>query len=331
MLKVLSDAMALRTEVIEWLLEPAQPAVRYRTLTDLLDRSPNDPEVREAAASLTQRGWVRDILRVQHPGGYWESRGDLYRPKYTATIWRFIVLTDLGLTAKDLRIRRTCELFLSEYAQADGGLDTPGADRSELCLTGNLARSLLKAGYGDDRRVRAAFEWIVKNQREDGGWHCFVENTFGRGTLDAWEGLDAIASLPRSRWTRSIQRAADAGAEFYLERELFHQGKRYVPWLRFHYPVHYYYDVLVGLDMVTALGHGGDRRLRPALDLLRSKQRRNGTWLLDKVHPDLGGGAGYRFRRPPKRFALEAEGTPSKWVTLRALHVLKRVEESGTG
>jgi hypothetical protein len=285
--------------------------------------------VRGAAAALAKRGWAKDILRLQRPGGHWEARKDLYRPKYTATMWRFLVLADLGLTARDPPMGKACELFLTEYAREDGGFDTPGADASELCLTGNVARTLYRCGYGEDRRVRAAYDWLVEHQREDGGWHCFYDGTFGRGTLDAWEGLSAFAELPRAAQTPRIRRSIEAGAEFFLERELLHQGRRYVPWSRTHYPIHYYYDFLVGLDMLTRLGYGDDRRLGPALELLRRKRRADGTWPLDKVHPDLGAGAGYRFRKKPRRFALETEGRPSKWITLTALRVLKRVEDSG--
>lgn len=322
--------MRIRTDVLEWLLEPSQPAVRQAVLTELLDRPATDPEVRAAHAALSRRGWVRDLLRLQRRGGYWESREDLYRPKYAATIWRFIVLADLGLTAADPRMRKTGDLFLTHYVRPDGGFDTPGTtwQRSELCITGNLARTLQRCGLGNDRRVGAAYTWLVDHQMEDGGWHCFYEKAFGRGTMDAWEGLYAFAFLPEAKRAPRVRRSIERGAEFFLEHELLHQGKRYVPWTRTHYPVHYYYDFLVGLDVLTRLGYGGDRRLRPALGLLAKKRRADGTWALDKVHPDLGAGAGYRFRRKPRRFALETEGRPSKWITLTALQVLKRVEEA---
>ncbi len=321
--------MSTRDQVIEWLLEPAQPAVRYRALVNLLGRKTTDSEARAALAAVPRQGWARDILHLQRPGGYWESEEDLYRPKYTATMWRFLVLGDLGLTAEDPRMRRTCELFLSQYAREDGGFDTPGSSPSELCVTGNVARTLYRAGYGRDPRVRAAYTWLLDHQMVDGGWHCFEGIAFGRGTLDAWEGLRAFAELPRTAQTPRIRECIEAGAEFFLERRLLRQGKRYVPWYRTHYPNHYYYDFLVGLDMVTRLGYGDDRRLRPALELLEKKRRPDGPWAIDKVHPDLGRGAGYRFRKKPRRFALEAEGQPSKWITLVALEVLRRVEDSG--
>ena len=178
---------------------------------------------------------------------------------------------------------------------------------------------LTRFGYGDDFRVKKLFDRLVEDQKDDGGWHCF-EST--HGTLDGWEGLAAFAVLPKSKRTRSINKSIGRGAEFYLERKLFHEGK-YLPWFRFHYPNHYYYDILVGLDVITKLGYGGDKRLSAPLKILKDK-RVDGRWLLDKVHPDVGAGANYRLRKGAKFFALEEEGKPSKWITLTALRVLKK-------
>ena len=219
-------------------------------------------------------------------------------------------------------------MFLNEYHRSDGGFDVPESkwSRSELCLTGNLARTLMLCGYGEDSRVVSAFDWLVDNQMADGGWHCMYERAFGRGTLDCWEGLSAFAVLPRRKWTRRIKRCVEDGAEFYLTRELFRQGRPYQPWFRFHYPVHYYYDVLVGLDVVTSLGYASDERLKPALKIMEQKRRIDGTWTLDAVHPDIR--PGYRFERHARRFALERQGRSSKWITLLALRILKRVCEA---
>ena len=37
-----------------WLLERTNPSVRYWTLTDILDRSDNDPEVQDAKAAIAE-------------------------------------------------------------------------------------------------------------------------------------------------------------------------------------------------------------------------------------------------------------------------------------
>jgi hypothetical protein len=53
-----------------------------------------------------------------------------------------------------------------------------------------------------------------------------------------------------------------------------------------------------------------------AIDLLRSKQLPDGTWLLENTH--LGA----------VHFALEQDdGRPSRWNTLRALRVLRWCEQ----
>jgi len=83
-------------------------------------------------------------------------------------------------------------------------------------------------------------------------------------------------------------------------------GAAYAPWFRLHYPVHYYYDILVGLDVVTALGRGDDPRLRPALAWLEERPNRDGRWNLDALHPDLED-EGYLkgMRTPYFSFGLE--------------------------
>ncbi len=313
--------------VVEWLLEDEQPSVRYYTLVDLLGRDKRDDEVRETYSNISTRGWAKEILSSQRRGGYWESGDNLYRPKYTATNWRAIVLSDLGLASDNPRIKRTADQFFNQW------LKLPSMNNifnDEVCVVGNTARMLTHYGYGDDFRVRKLFDRLVEDQKDDGGWHCFDSKV---GTLDGWEGLAAFAALPKSKHTKSIKRSIERGAEFYLERKLFEEGKRrYEPWFRLHYPNHYYYDVLVGLDTLTRLGYASDKRLKPAIEILNDKKQSDGTWLLERVHPDIGVGADYvlRGRRKIKPFALEAPGKPSKWITLQALRVLRRIQEDDT-
>jgi hypothetical protein len=308
-------------DVIHWLLEDDQPAVRYFALVDIVGRPASDGKAMSAKEKIPRRGWAREILEKQKREGNWESRKNLYRQKYTATNWRMLVLSDLGLTAKNGRIERACAMLFAEWLKVQ-----PSQADGEICFVGNLARMLTRFGYGEDARVKGLYEWIVQNQKDDGGWHCFKSIT---GTLDCWEGLAAFAALPRSLWTRSIMRSAERGAEFYLERHLMEEGPRYAPWFRLHYPNHYYYDILVGLDVMTRLGYARDERLGPALTILRDKRRKDGRWILDRIHPDPADYAWgtHNLERKVKPFALEEAGKPSKWVTLTALRVLKRTEE----
>jgi hypothetical protein len=314
------------SRVLQWLLEKDQPAIRYLALTRLLDKPEHDPEVKEARKAIAERGWAAQILKNQDPAGWWAREDSLYRPKYLSTNWMLLVLSDLGLTKEDPRIHKACELWISRFAKKDGGFGIDGSSRSHLCTTGNMARALVQFGYVDHPRVRSAFEWITKNRDKKGGWSCFGS---GRN-LDSWEPMSALAVYPRPKWTTSMREAVEQGAEFFLQRELHQQGEDYTPWYRFHYPVHYYYDLLVGLDFMTALGYGRDPRLKFAVSLLEKKRRSDGRWNLDAVHPDVEGGMADWFQKNPKRvptpFALEKVGEPSKMITLTALAVLRRLD-----
>jgi hypothetical protein len=325
----------LKSSVLDWLLEEGQPSLRYLALTELLGRPEKDPEVKAAKQNITRIGWARDILDGQAPGGYWTSEKSLYHPKYVATNWMLLILSDLGLTKKEPRIERACEMWMRRFAAKDGGFDSSSKGSPKyghLCITGNTARALVKFGYTDHPRVRSAFEWFVKSQSELGGWSCWSFGGRPRGrNLDSWEPLSAFAVYPRQKWTRGMKLAVEKGAEFFLERELHRQGDRYEPWYRFHYPVHYYYDLLVGLDFMTALGYSGDKRLDYAISLLKKKRRPNGRWNLDSVNPDPESPQGRWDREHPRQattpFALEEPGKPSKMITLNAMKVLGRIGE----
>ena len=319
-------------KVLEWLLGEDQPSVRYLTLTQLLGRKSTDPDVRDARAAIASKGWAKEILSRRDPAGWWVQEKSLYRPKYLSTNWELLALSDLGATTEIPQVRSSCELWMDRSPLKGGGVGGFSKGNGHHCYTGNLARALIRLGYGDDPRIRPALDWLVETANPKGGWSCF---SFAAGpatsrTLDSWEGLSAFAAYPRSKWSRPMAACVALGAEFFLDRELHQQGARYDPWYRFHWPIHYYYDVLVGLDVLTALGFTDDPRLRFALDLLEKKRRPDGRWNMDAVHPDVGPTMerwyGEHPKDRPSPLVVETPGRPSKMITLRALTVLSRVE-----
>src|SRR5260370_7823159 len=157
---------------------------------------------------------------------------------------------------------------------------------------------------------------LVGEQLEDGGWNWEVENGSVRSsfhtTIRVLEGLSA-----RERATGGSPESIAArrrGEEYLLEGKLFRRkstGEVVDPaWLQFSFPTRWHYDVLRGLEYFRAAGDP-DPRMDEAIDLLRSKQQADGTWLLENTHP----GAVHS--------ALEdGDGRPSRWSTLRPLPVL---------
>ncbi|MCI4372753.1 MAG: terpene cyclase/mutase family protein [Thermoplasmata archaeon] len=311
--------------VLDWLLEKVEPSVRYRTLTQVLRRPATDPEVIEARERIGRSGWAADILRDRRPGGWWHEGKSLYWPKYLSTNWKLLVLADLGVTRSTPGIEESCELWMSRLGSKDGSFGGSPKSKGHLCIAGNTARALIQFGYEDDPRVRSALEWLVSAADPKGGWSCYGS---GRN-LDSWEALSAFAVYPREKWTTAMHTVVERGAEFFLQRELHVQGGEYLPWNRFHYPVHYYYDLLVGLDLLTALGYASDRRLEFALTTLRERRRPDGRWNLDALHPDVEGGVAEWIAQHPKDrptpWGVETPGQPSKMITLRARVVLARM------
>ncbi|HEV2316744.1 MAG TPA: hypothetical protein VGV89_04125 [Thermoplasmata archaeon] len=317
--------------VIEWLLEPDQPSVQYLTLTQLLGQRESNAAVRRAKERIPTAGWVADILGRRDPGGWWVRPGGWLEPRFLGTNWNLLALSDLGATRAIPEVHASCEYWMARSPLQGGGVGGFGKGKGHHCYTANMARALIRMGYHDDIRVRKTLEFLVRTAHPKGGWTCRWNRDAPAPsrTLDAWEGLSAFAAYPRTLWTAEMKACVERAAEFYLERELHLQGDRYEPWYRYHWPMHYYYDLLIGLDLLTGLGHGADPRLEFALDLLRKKRGKDGRWILDASQPDPDPEsavwyAAHPDKRPPP-LQFETPGKPSKMVTLRALVVLSRV------
>jgi hypothetical protein len=314
-------------KVLDWLLEPEQPSVRYLTLTQILGKSETDSDVRDAKARIPSAGWAAEILARRDPGGWWVRDGHPSYPKYVSTNWNLLALSDLGATRAIPEVEASCEYWMKKSPLEGGGVGGMSNGNGHHCYTGNMARALIRFGYGDDRGVRKALDWLVRTAHPKGGWTCwnYKDAPAAGRTLDSWEGLSAFAAYPRAKWTKSMKDCVERGAEFFLEKELHRQGERYEPWYRFHWPVHYYYDLLVGLDVLTALGYGDDPRLGFALAHLRKKRRPDGRWNLDANRPESVTMLAEPPSKGPIPLAFETASRPSKMITLRALTVLSRV------
>jgi len=307
-------------KILDWLLEPDNPSVRYFTLRHLLDRPENDPEVQAAHEAIMTSAQVKKILSKQKAEGYWVKPDKGYSPKYQATSWQILFLAEYGADGQDERVRGGCEYFLSQSPSDMYG----GFVHLIYCLNGNMLWALTALGYGKDPRVARALDWltgmIVGDLPHIGSYSW---PGFGCGANHklpcAWgavKSLRALANLPEEMQTPKVKRATEATAEFLFSRD---PGKADYPyyerisgeWFKFGFPLSYTSDVLELSLALCEAGYGRDPRLKNALNLILNMRQANGRWLMKH---SLNG----------KMWAdIEVKGEPSKWITLRALRVLK--------
>ncbi len=320
---------------LDWILERDNPPVRFQALRDILGRSSKDREVREAQEGIKKHSTIRRILKPRTKKGYWLPDETFYQPKWTATVWPLILLGEMGFTP-DEGVKNACEKFLELHQLENGAFVCPstfevkkvpkGKRWEEPCLTGNMLRTLLVFGYGEDRRIRKAIQWMPEQQLEDGGWNCnYPEKKVKHSSfMSTIEPLWAYSEIPRANWTRKMKKSIEEGAEFLLMHRVYksdhHHWKHSLPFATtLHFPMYYYYDAMHGLRVLAKLGYGDDERVRDAAHLILSKRTPEGKWLLEG---DWSREPEAQERKRKALVDVEELWKPSKWVTLNAYRAL---------
>jgi hypothetical protein len=330
----------LKGNPLPWLLEPESPGVRYLALRDLLELPQDDPELATARRAAHQQGPIAAILAQMDQAGYWVEPGPGYNPKYRSTVWSVIMLAQLGAAvAEDPRIASACAYLLDHALTPGGQFTASGAPSGTVdCLQGNLCWALVELGC-DDPRLEPAFDWLARSVTGEGiapqtdkpaavryyAGKCGP--TFACGANNklpcAWGAVKVMLALgqwPAERRSPVLERAIQHGVNFLFSVDpataaypTGYSDKPSQNWWKFGFPVFYVTDLLQTVEALVGLGYGRDPRLANALAIIRARQDAQGRWPLEydytgKTWVDFG----------PKKQA-------NKWVTLRALRVLKAV------
>lgn len=311
--------------VIDWLLD-SDPAIRWQVMRDLLDA----PEAEWTAerAKVETEGWGARLLARQDEDGQWDGGSFLpgnFDPRewrehgqpWTATSFSLSQLREFGLDPSSDRARRTVGLIGANSRWDEGGQPYWEGEVEE-CINGRTAAD--GAYFGVE--ISPIVERLVGERLGDGGWNCercngSVRSSFA-STINVLEGL--LEYEKATGGTSGSREARRSGEEYLLRRNLFRRlstgeaaDERF---LRLLHPNRWHYDVLRALDYFRSsamlTGADPDPRLGEAIDHLRSRRLADGTWPLDGS--------------PKGRVWFEiddGEGSPSRWITLRAMRVLK--------
>ncbi|MET0829581.1 MAG: hypothetical protein ABWY26_08685 [Microbacterium sp.] len=306
----------LDDDVVRWLLT-GDVAVQFQTHRDLLDESRTDLQAR-----IATEGVGAAILRARDHGGW--GRG-FYEPKWTCAHYSLLELRDLAVAEREPLCTDAVAAALRELKGQDGGFNpSDSVKQSDVCMNGMF---LAFASYfaADALALHSVVDFVLAQQLPAGGFNC-RHNRSGATTASVHSTtsvIDGFAEYLRRGYSYradAVRSAIDSAVEVMLGRRLYQRRTDGEPiraeFTRFHEPPRWHFDVLRGLDVLRSAGVADDQRLTDALDIVRKRRRADGRW---------AGAAQY----PGETHVTYARaGTPNRWVTMRALRVLRHFASS---
>lgn len=303
-------------QIIDWLLK-GDVAIQYQTWRDLLGVEKVDLQ-----DLIAKEGWGQMFLSRRNSNGHWGLR--FYQPKWISTHYTLLDLRHLNLSSTNEIAQDTIELVLQNSKSGDGGirLGPSTSQHSDICVNGMF---LNYASYfkTSEEMLHSIVDSILNEIMPDGGFNCVTERAGAKHssfhtTISVLEGLTEFLKAGFTYRKAEILSAKINAVEFILKHRLYlsdHTGRIInKDFLKLTYPCRWKYDILRALDYFQYAGVEGDSRMISALDILRSKRNRDGTWQQPAAH------AGQ------VHFTMEKAGEPGRWNTLRALRVLKYFE-----
>lgn len=329
---MLQVGMVTMNVPIDWLLE-GEPWIEYRARCDLLGQSEKDSKVKTARASMLGNPRVLDLVSELSgwPGIVISSHKSANQPFHKLTF-----IADLGLDINDPGVDVIVARIM-EHQSAEGPFQLPmnipahygGTDQDQwawaLCDAPLIVYALAKFGLEDEPAVRVDIDYLVGLIR-DNGWPCAVSKELGnfRGpgrkddpcpyaNLAMLKALSAIEALHDSP-------ACHVGAEKLLtlwsesasrHPYMFFMGtdfrKLKVPFV--------WYDLVHILDVLSRFSWlRKDARLMGMLQILRDKADQHGRFKLDSIWTAW------------KDWEFGQKKEPSRWLTLSAWRIIKRME-----
>jgi len=148
------------SNVLDWLLEDENPAVKYRTLIEIFDKNSNDYQ------NLYERIWAHKqivkLISKQDEKGLWGIK-DI---RDITTIQHLTVFAEYGLY-KDSRFDRYVDFIINlMQSWRDDSIDVFS------CYAPMALRALVMMGYSDRSDVMELIQNFAKTQIYDGGFMC---------------------------------------------------------------------------------------------------------------------------------------------------------------
>lgn len=311
------------------LLREGSPALVGRVRRDLIDdeEAPGPDEV-------VTYPEVKAFLRKQEKNGAFPAKppektlGPAKFARAVAIVRALERLADFGLGKGHPSVSAAAELLMDAQEDSGGFSDlavgeTPDAKPKMVAVhfQGWALAALCRTGYDADARVERGFRFLLANRQADGGWAWRGVRTDSAARpsshLVTGMALRAFAASPTRRTSREARRAAELLATRFLQPDRYPDRKASSFWEQLAEP-RFYTDVLDALDGVTAVGLGKENSgVRTAEAYVRGRQNPDGLW-----YPGAPVKGEPGAKAPP---VAPKDRDPARWLTVRVLIVLRRV------
>jgi hypothetical protein len=196
---------------LDWLLASTEPAARWVALTQLLDKSPDDPAVRAAHREVLDDPGTRDLIGRL---GDWHNPGPLGGHDSAAYAPNLLgLLAEMGLQfGDDPTVDGAVEALLS-YQDEVGRLATPAIIgrigpapvlSALLCDSHAIVEVMIRFGRAEHPTARRALDRMAADlapTTQGTGWPCIPSNGFRgpgrRGDVCPQVTLEAVRALGR--------------------------------------------------------------------------------------------------------------------------------------
>ena len=317
-----------QSSTVEWLLKSEDPSIRYFTLTDILDRPTDSPDVKATRRLIPSGPRVRALLDGQESDG---SFGVHPYQKWTGAHWRLVSLAELGVPSGFGPAVRATDLVLNWLLGEAHLSNVPEIDgRYRRCASqeGNALAVCSKLGLAEDPRVMRLAESLVGWQWADGGWNCDRNPEADHSSVnESLSTLWGLVEYHRATGDREFLKRVENASEFFLRHHLFrsdHTGKIIHPsMIKLHYPLYWHCDILQELVILSRAGKLDDPRTKEALDLVEKKRASDGLWHPEDYYWNLKRKVSAKVQASNVEIVDWGRRGPNPFITLNALRVLK--------
>lgn len=322
----------LNGDPVPWLTDGENPAVTYFTEKEFGNGKDPDNLYSDLISS-----YLTTYFRKNSTGNILgnSKNFDLF---YRGSVWFFLLAAESGYDCRTDFIKATADYLCAKTQLADGGFTFNWNPQISVgCRTGNLIKAMIRSGIKDER-TSSGLSWIIRNQRDDGGWlHCPFRGVSdvmklvllkrpGNGHLD--DQNISIPSCPVATFTcmAALAETSNCGYDSALLRaaEFFISGNIFTENIKFRtrcglftdplnpgYPVMSQFDIISLLILLIKTPHWNNYRTGEMFNHIMKLQGNTGRW--DFLNNNQG--------------MIHEKKRESRWITLNALRMIKAVKD----